>query len=93
MAVHPAAKGMKSGGRHPRAASITLTRFVSGDRGVRKDGMDATLVDDLAAEQAVVDDLVRNLDEERWPVALRLRGRAEPYRRNRKRIRACGRAP
>ena len=31
--------------------------------------MDATLVDDLAAEQAVVDDLVRNLDEEQWTTA------------------------
>lgn len=28
--------------------------------------MDSSIVDDLAAEQKVLDDLVRNLDEERW---------------------------
>lgn len=33
---------------------------------VRKDRMDSSIVDDLAAEQAALDDLVRGLDEEQW---------------------------
>ena len=31
--------------------------------------MDSSIVDDLAAEQAVLDDLVGNLDEEQWATA------------------------
>lgn len=30
--------------------------------------MDSSIVDDLAAEQAALDDLVRNLDEEQWAI-------------------------